>query len=56
MFSRPQARIEKWAAQSGADAHVVDVPPIWIRSDFLPTPDTGRLLAREAVLPWIGGA
>lgn len=53
-FSRSHRRVEAFAEATGMDAAVVDVPPIWIRSDFIPTRETGELLAREGVLRWIG--
>lgn len=49
-FSRAHRRIQDFAETARLPAWVVDVPPVWIRSDFIPTPETGELLARDAVL------
>ncbi len=49
-FSRQDRRIEAFAQTLGTQAAVVDVPPIWTRSDFMPTSETGALLAREGIL------
>ena len=49
-FARVQRRIESFAEVTGIPSVVIDVPPIWTRSDFLPTEDTGDLLARDGVL------
>ena len=50
-FSRPTHPIQSLAQKTGTDNLVVPVRPVWIRSDFLPTPETGELLARECLLP-----
>lgn len=55
-FSRRQSCIEAFARAAKIKSVTVNVPPIWIRSDFLPTEQTGGLLAREAVLPWLEDA
>ena len=55
-FSRSVPRIESFVQASGARGAVVDVPPVWIRSDFIPDAATGQTLAREGVLPWLIGA
>ena len=52
-FTRPQRRIEGFTRARNIAGVVVDVPPIWIRSDFMPTRETGELLAREGVLRWL---
>ena len=49
-FSRPNRRIEAFAEAAGVESVVVDVPPIWIRSDFMPDQATGDALA-ETVGP-----
>ena len=52
-FSRPARRIAAFAEEHGVRATVVDVPPIWIRSDFLPTAETGGILMKDAVMQWV---
>ena len=49
-FARAQRRIESFAETAEIPSVVIDVPPIWTRTDFLPTEDTGDLLARDGVL------
>jgi len=53
-FSREKRALRSLAQQTGATCAVVQVQPIWIRSDFMPTRDTGEQLARECVLPVLG--
>jgi len=50
-FSRQNQAIRSLAQQTDASCAVVHVQPIWIRSDFMPTRETGEQLARECVLP-----
>jgi len=46
-FSRSNRRIEAFAEAAGIESRVVDVPPIWIRSDFIPNAETGDILAAD---------
>ena len=50
-FSRPTRAIASLAQKTGAKSTVVEIQPIWIRSDFMPTHETGELLATASVLP-----
>ncbi len=50
-FSRSNHAIESFARNAGIASCVVEIPPIWIRSDFMPTRATGESLAVEGVLP-----
>ena len=50
-FSRATQAVTTFADAAEIEVRVVDVRPVWIRSDFLPTRATGEQLAREAVLP-----
>jgi uncharacterized protein len=53
-FARRNARIEAFAAQTPSlEARVIDMPPIWARTDYISGAEDGRLLAREGVLPWL---
>jgi len=52
-FTRPNKRISDFAEAAKISSAVVDVPPIWIRSDFMPNKSTGDLLATEGILPWL---
>jgi len=46
-FSRPNRRIEAFTEAAGIASRVADVPPIWIRSDFIPNAETGDILATD---------
>ena len=50
-FARPQRSIQTLAEATHIPRIIMDIPPIWIRSAFTPTEETGDLLAREGVLP-----
>lgn len=49
-FSRRNLAIESYVKEAKIQSMVIDVPPIWIRSAFMPTPETGERLATGAVL------
>jgi len=46
-FSRANRRIDAFAEAAGIPSRVVDMPPIWIRSDFIPNAETGEVLAED---------
>lgn len=53
-FARRNARIEAFAAQTPPiKTRVIEMPPIWARTDYIPGAEDGRRLAREGVLPWL---
>jgi len=52
-FSRPQRNIEAFLRAAKIPGIVVDLPPIWPRTDFIPESRTGELLAREGVMRWL---
>lgn len=52
-FARRSRAIESFARETDLPALTIDIPPIWIRSDFLATRETGQHLARQSVLPLI---
>jgi len=52
-FGRSSPRIEAFAREARCRLGIVALPPIWVRSDFIPGPSAGDLLAREAVLPFL---
>ncbi len=52
-FSRSSRAIESFSESAGMPLRTVSVPPIWIRSGFLPDGDTGKTLAEEAVLSFV---
>jgi len=55
-FARSTNRLEAFAGEAGIPCRVVAVPPVWIRSDFIPGRATGTLLAEEAVIPFLDAA
>ena len=52
-FSRSSRAIESFSESAGLPLRTVPVPPIWIRSGFLPDRKTGETLAEEAVLSFV---
>lgn len=52
-FSRTTRAIQLLAQEAAVASTIVDVPPIWIRSDFMPNQETGERLAAEGVLSFI---
>ena len=56
-FARPGSAIRSFLNDHPEiSTGLVDVPPIWTRSDFIADAGTGEILAEQGVLGWVGEA